>query len=460
MSKKHIPTVAIVGRVNVGKSTLFNALLGHRSAIVEDHPGVTRDRHYKLVSRYAQPFILIDTGGIVGDDDEEMQSLVRSQAEIAIAEADTIIAVFDGIYGVHHDDRAVADILRRSGKKIIFVINKCEKPIVESQAAEFYALGIDELRCISAAHNVGVPDLVREIMAAIEAPENADAIPMTAEEDKPIHVAIIGRPNVGKSTLINRIIGVDRLVTAPLAGTTRDSIDIELTRDGQRYVITDTAGLRKKARIEDHTVERYSNLRSLKSLVRSDVAILVLDATDGVPGEQDAKLAGLVHERGRSLVIVINKWDAVEKDHKTVHAFTDMIRRTLKFVPYAPILFVSALSGRRCPAVLETAGKVHQNGKERIKTSELNRVVKRAFERKPPPAYRGEPVKFFFATQVDTSPPTFVLFLNHPRRINFSYERYVRNQIREEYPYEGVDIRLILRKRSAKSDRAENEAHS
>lgn len=452
MAKKSIPTIAIVGRTNVGKSTLFNSILGRRIAIVEDTPGVTRDRHYAVITRFAHPFSLVDTGGIIGDDDEAMQSIVRDQSQLAIDEADLIIAMFDGIAGVQPDDEAVTDVLRRSGKPVLWVINKTEKPMAETLAAEFYSLGLDSFICLSAAHQVGVSELIRQIEAFLVEHNLAVETPARAEK-KPIYVAIVGRPNVGKSTLTNRIIGEDRQIVSELAGTTRDSIDIELTREGQQFVLTDTAGLRKKARVDDLTVERYSNLRSLRSLIRSDVAVLVLDATDGAPGEQDSKLAGLVHERGRGFVIVVNKWDAIEKDHRTVKAFEQTVKGVLKFAPYAPILYVSALTGKRCPGILEKVREVYETSHIRIQTSELNKAVKRAFDRRPPPVYRGEPIKFYFATQVDSAPPTFVLFVNHPRKINFSYERYIKNQIREDFPFEGSDIRIIWRKRENKEPR-------
>lgn len=454
MAKSRIPLIAIVGRTNVGKSTLFNAILGHRKAIVEDVAGVTRDRQYTLVTRHAHPFTLVDTGGLVGDEDQTMQEVVREQSEIAIEEADLIVCVFDGLYGVHEDDKVVTDVLRKSNKPVVWVVNKCEKPATEQQSSEFYALGIDELVCISAAHYLGVPELIARVTGWIG--EHQNLISTLPERDgDAIHVAIIGRPNVGKSTLLNKLTGEDRLVTSNQAGTTRDSIDIEMIREGQRYVITDTAGLRKKARIEDHTVERYSNLRTLRSLVKSDVAVLLIDATSGAPTEQDTKLAGLIHERGRGFVIVVNKWDAIEKDHTTVKVYEEAVRQTFKFAPYAPILFVSALSGRRCPSILETAKRVAESAGERIQTAQLNKVIRGAFERRPPPVYRGEPIKFFFSTQVSVTPPTIVIVVNHPRRINFSYERYVRNQIREQFPFEGNNIRIIWRKKGEKDERAE-----
>jgi GTPase len=451
VSTKKIPTVAIIGRTNVGKSTLFNTLTGRKLAIVEDAPGVTRDRSYALVTRGEVPFTLIDTGGIVGDEDPELRHLVRRQAEIAIQEADLILALFDGLEGVNPLDYEVVELLRRSEKKVLWVINKCESPSQQLIAGEFYALGIDALVFISAAHKVGLSEIVEAVDEEFkEFQKNTDPF----EKDETIRVAIVGKPNVGKSTLVNKLVGAERVVTSEIAGTTRDSIDVSIVREGQHYTFVDTAGLRKKARIDDHTVERYSNLRALRSLVQCDVAVLVLDATEGIPSMQDAKIGGLIHERGRSFVIVVNKWDAIEKDHRTVKAYEDAVYEVFKFARYAPIVFLSAATGKRCPALLTAIKEVYEASKIRIQTSELNRVLKVAFERRPPPVYRGEPIKFFFGTQVDAAPPTFVLFLNHPTRINFAYQRYIKNQLRETYPFPGNDIKIHLRKRRDREEAA------
>jgi GTP-binding protein len=449
MSSK-IPVIAIIGRTNVGKSTLFNAIAGRRLSIVDDSHGVTRDRNYAYLHRYELPFSLIDTGGLIGEEDSELQDAVRAQAEVAIQEADLVLAVFDGLYGPHPHDGDVVDLLRRSGKPVLWVINKCEKPMTEASSSEFYALGIDELTCVSAAHKLHVDKLVektREVLEPLGFKKGA------RDASTAVRVAVLGKPNAGKSTLINKILGEDRLVTSDIAGTTRDNIDISLTREGKDYVIVDTAGLRKKSAVESLTVERYSNLRALKALVACDVAVLVLDGTLGAPSEQDAKIAGLIHERGRAMIIVVNKWDAVEKDHQTVKAYERAVYEQLKFARYAPILFTSALTGRRCPSVLETVQSVYDAGQQRIPTAELNKVLSEAFMRKPPPVYRGEPIKLFFATQTEIAPPTIVLFVNYPKEINFSYERYLRNALRKHYPYVGNDIRLVLRKRTDKAER-------
>lgn len=457
---KRIPTVAIIGRTNVGKSSLFNAIVGRTASIVEDAPGVTRDRHYAYVSRFGYPVTVIDTGGFVGEEEENaLHPAVREQCEIAIAEADLIICLFDGLHGVHPLDAEVVDYLRRSPKPVLWVVNKTEKPVSKEQAAEFYSLGLDSVINISAAHNEGVKLLMEQVRETLKVPLLPEVQDQTHVEissqpqDDIIHVALLGRPNVGKSSLLNRIIGEERVVTSELPGTTRDAIDVELTRDGQRYRFVDTAGLRKKGKVDDGSVEQFSNIRTLRALASCDVAVLVLDALEGGVSEQDARIAGLVHERGRGLVIVVNKWDAIEKDHHSVHDFKTAVQQGLKFAQYAPILFVSAQSGRRCPSILETARDVYFGTKQRIQTSDLNRILSRAFTSKPAPIYHGEPVKLYFATQIGTAPPTFVLFVNHPKRINFSYERYLKNCIRDTYPLPGLDIKLIFKKRTTAEER-------
>jgi len=455
MAKK-IPTVAIIGRTNVGKSTLFNALAGRALSIVEDSPGVTRDRHYTLVTRYGFSFTLIDTGGLAGEQETKLQESVRTQTIIAIEESDLIVAIFDGMSGLHPMDEEVVRTLRNAEKPVLWVVNKCESPHTEIEATELYALGVDSLIFVSAAHRKGIKELAEAIRIALGIPKPVEADEKeqdTRAPDEPLKVALIGKPNVGKSSLINKILGEERVVASEIPGTTRDSIDITLKREGSEFVIVDTAGLRKKARVDDATVERYSNLRTLRSLVECDVAVLVLDATLGAPTEQDAKIAGLVHERGRPFVIVVNKWDAVEKDHLTVKSYEDAVYEAFKFARYAPIVFASAVTGQRCPNILRKAKEVFDTSRLRIQTADLNRILSNAFYRKPPPAYRSEPIKLFFATQVGVSPPKIVLFLNHPRKIAFSYERYLKNTLRKEYPFEGSDIKFQIRKRTEKADR-------
>jgi len=446
------PVVAIVGRTNVGKSTLFNAITGHRVNIVEDAPGITRDRSYQLIKRLDFPFTLIDTGGLFSDEEEEMKNLVDVQTDIAISEADVVIVLFDAISGPHPDDYQIVEKLRKSDKQVFWVVNKCEKDASKLNASEFYGLGIEEFFCISAAHNRGIKEVLGKIRNYLEA-ENKLINPQDEEaEENILKVAIVGKPNVGKSTLVNRILGEERVVASNTPGTTRDTVDIRLTREGQDYLLIDTAGLRRKARIENLSVERYSAIRSINVLARANVAVFLLDATEGPPTEQDAKIGSLIQERGRSLIIVVNKWDAIEKDHKSVKEYEKGIQDKLGFLHYAPILFVSALTGKRCPSILSKAKEVHENSMRRVATSDLTRAFKKIFERKPPPVYRGEPLKLYFATQIGTSPPVFVLFLNHPRKLADSYQRYIKNSLRKEFPFEGVDFKLILRKKTSKQN--------
>jgi GTP-binding protein len=506
---KRVPIVAIVGRSNVGKSSLFNAIARKGTAVVDDFAGVTRDRNYCLVRKHGFPFTVVDTGGLLGEEHDDLHSAVRDQAEMAISEADLVICMFDGMHGVHPQDREVVQILRKSNKPTIWVVNKCESPSVETTSAEFYALGIKELFTISAAHGVRVKELIAKIReellaqglvqdiseelkpaprkeqqdaqfaeeVAVEVEEgdeplaeendpdtsaeesvNSESDEVLAEEvftpktfDTPIRIAIVGKPNTGKSTMINKIIGEDRLVVSNIAGTTRDSIEIPFKREGQEYTLIDTAGLRKKGRVEDGGIERFSNLRTLRALASCDVAVLLIDASEGV-NEQDAKIAGLIHERGRGLIIAVNKWDLIEKDHRTVKDYERAVRASLKFCAYAPILFISGLTGRRCPNVLDTAKEVYGSARSRIPTSQVSKVLIRAFENKPAPSYRGSCVKIMFALQTSVAPPEFILFMDHPKGVNFSYERYLKNTLRKSFGFIGVDIRLHFKKRRDKGD--------
>lgn len=446
---KRIPTVAIVGRANVGKSTLFNALVGRKVSIVKDKPGVTRDRNYALVRKFPVPFTLIDTGGLLHDDDIALQESIKNQTDIAIQEADLILALLDGLNGVHPNDHDIVNLLRCTSKPVIWVVNKCEKPSIEANACEFFELGIEDPFRISAAHNVNIKHLLAKIRDVLQLGDPENFIDSEEEESGVIRIAVIGRPNVGKSTFINTILGESRLITSDIAGTTRDSIDTPLKREGRDLVLVDTAGLRKKSKVDNAGLEYAGNERTIRALATCDVAILVLDVTRGEPAEQDAKIAGLIHERGRSLVIVANKWDAVEKDHKSAKKYKDAIYEAFKFVKYAPVLFTSANTGRRCPQVIKKAIEVYDTARIRIPTSELNKIISEAFEKHQPPTHRGNIVKIFFAVQISVAPPTIVLFVNHPDKINFSYQRYLTNAIREKYPYEGVKIKLIVKKRTS-----------
>lgn len=478
-----LPTVCIVGRTNVGKSTLFNALAGRRKAVVKDQPGVTRDRYYEVVTRFDSPFALVDTGALVGEEDLVLSEAVRAQTQLAMKQSDLIIVVFDGLHGLHPLDSEVVDLVRQMERPTIYVANKCEKPSAALTATELYGLGIEEILPLSAAHRRGIKDLVAKIDSLVgsselvsELAEEQDGIEgdvenlaeehaeqiseQDTEEDtevcpapfedpnRAINIAIIGKPNVGKSTFVNRLLGEERMITSPIAGTTRDSIKSELVRNGRRFEIVDTAGLRKKAGVKDESVERFSNIRTLRSLAQSDVAVFLLDAAEGVPTEQDAKIVGLAHEKGKSIVIVVNKWDLVEKDPRIAEAYRHAIRTEFKFAAYAPVIFVSALTGQRCLSVFDEVTTVVEAAKVRLSTSEVNRIFTQAFTLKPPPVYRGVPIKLLYATQISTTPPTFAVFVNHPDRLRFNYERYLKNCIRRVHPFPGNDVRILFRRRS------------
>lgn len=482
MSEKlNLPTVCIVGRTNVGKSTLFNALVGRRkAAVVKDQPGVTRDRYYEVVTRFDFPFTLIDTGALVGEEEIALHESVRAQSELAIKQSDLCIVVFDGLHGLHPLDSEVVDLIRQIGKPAIYVANKCEKPASALTATELYGLGLEEIIPLSAAHRRGIRDLLAK-MAEVLAPaelslanssEDADGFDPDAldpellddeqvaqvdetpgagsapESSGTINLAIIGKPNVGKSTFVNTLLGEERMITSPIAGTTRDSIRSDLTRNGRVFEIVDTAGLRKKAGVKDNSVERFSNIRTLRSLAQSDVAVFLLDASEGVPTEQDARIVGLAHEKGKSLVIVVNKWDLIEKNPRIAEAYRIAIRSVFKFAAYAPVVFVSARTGQRCLSVLDTVVEVFEASKRRLSTAEVNKIFTDAFNSKPPPVYRGVPIKLLYATQVATKPPTFTVFVNHPERLRFNYERYLKNTIRKLHPYPGNDVRILFRRRS------------
>ncbi len=485
MGNQHaLPTVCIVGRTNVGKSTLFNALAGRRKAVVKDQPGVTRDRYYEVVTRFDFPFALVDTGALVGEEDLVLHEAVKAQTELAMKQSDLILVVFDGLHGLHPLDSEVVDLVRQMDRPTIYIANKCEKPSAAITATELYGLGLEEILPLSAAHRrgikellakmeslVGPSDLVQELVDGeddrYDAGDDEDGVPVAYEElavdaelseqatiseernsDRAVNIAIIGKPNVGKSTFVNRLLGEERMIVSPIAGTTRDSIKSDLTRNGQRFEIVDTAGLRKKAGVKDNSVERFSNIRTLRSLAQSDVAVFLLDASEGVPTEQDARIVGLAHEKGKSLVIVVNKWDLIEKDPRIAEAYRQAIRGVFKFAAYAPVIFVSALTGQRCLAVFDEVSRVDAASRIRLSTADVNKIFTDAFLTKPPPVYRGVPIKLLYATQAATNPPTFAVFVNHPDRLRFNYERYLKNTLRKRFPFPGCDIRILFRRRS------------
>lgn len=442
----NFPLIAIVGRANVGKSTLFNLLADQEVAIVADQPGVTRDRNYMVLNNYKHPFCLVDTGGLLGEAEIELADAVQEQTEVAIEEADLIIAMFDGKTSLHPQDKELVRLLRDVKKPVLWVANKCEKEESQLEANQFYSLGIDELEMISAAHNQGIRQLIKKVWEKLHIDDQAKVKGKPRSEA--IKIAVLGKPNAGKSTLVNRIIGEERQITSSIAGTTRDSVNIEIKRDGQEFVLVDTAGLRKQRNIKRNTLEKLFSFRTLRAIATCDVVVLVVDATDGPPSDQDAKIADIVTERGKGLMIAVNKWDAVEKDHRTSKEYKDSVREELAFCKYAPVVFVSALTGRRCPSILKVAKDIYDSGNQRISTADFNKMIETAVQKNSPPIYRGQPIKFYFATQIKTNPPTFVLFFNNPRKVAESYLRYLKNYVRAQHEFLGYNIKFITRQKT------------
>ena len=438
------PIVAVVGRPNVGKSTLFNKLCGQRLAIVEDTPGITRDRIFANCEWNGHEFLLVDTGGIEPKATEGILAHMREQAQIAIDTADCIIMVTDVRNGLTAADEDVAHMLRRSHKPIILAVNKCDK-VGEApmELYEFYNLGFDEVMPISSVHGHGTGDLLDAVCAHLDFSETV------VEEDR-IPVAIIGRPNVGKSSLTNRILGENRMIVANEAGTTRDAIDTPVDNAYGKFIFTDTAGLRKRSNITDG-LERYMVVRALAAVERSRVALILVDATVGFT-EQDSKVAGYAHEQGKACIIVVNKWDALEKDTNTMEAFRKKVIEDLKFMDYAPVLFISALTGQRVPKVLESVREVYGQTSRRITTGLLNDILADATTALQPPYISGRRLKIYYATQQSVCPPTFVLFVNDEKLMHFAYQRYLENQFRKSFGFEGTPIRFILRNKNQKGD--------
>ncbi|MEG2891800.1 MAG: ribosome biogenesis GTPase Der [Clostridium sp.] len=433
------PIVAVVGRPNVGKSTLFNKLAGDRISIVEDTPGVTRDRIYAEVEWLSNKFTLIDTGGIEPNSEDVILKQMRRQAEIAIETADVIVFIVDGREGVVSADYEVATMLRKSKKPVELVVNKIDAISLEENKYEFYNLGIGDPIAISASQGLGLGDMLDEIV------ENFKSLGETEENETDIKVAIIGKPNAGKSSLLNKLSGEERAIVSDIPGTTRDAIDSYVQFGDDRYLFIDTAGIRRKSKVSEE-VERYSVLRAISSIERSDVCVIMIDATKGVT-EQDEKVAGLAHEAGRASVIVINKWDLIEKDDKTMKEFTDKVRCDLAFMPYAPIVFISAKSGQRVNKLIETIKFVSERHSMRIKTGVLNEVISEAVMMKQPPVERGKALKIYYVTQASTKPPTFIFFVNYTNIVHFSYQRYLENQLRQHFGLEGTPIRIIYREK-------------
>ena len=434
------PVVAIVGRPNVGKSTLFNALAGETISIIKDTPGVTRDRIYADVTWLDHAFTLIDTGGIEPDSSDIILSQMREQAQIAIDTADVIIFLVDVRQGLQDADSKVADMLRRSHKPVILVVNKVDSfQKFMADVYEFYNLGIGDPVPVSASSRLGIGDMLDEVVKHF--PEKAEA---QDEDDRP-KVAVVGKPNVGKSSIVNKLSGNNRVIVSDIAGTTRDAIDTDIRWNGKEYIFIDTAGLRRKNKIKEE-LERYSIIRTVTAVERADVVVVVIDAKEGVT-EQDAKIAGIAHERGKGIIIAVNKWDAIEKNDKTIYEFTRKVRETLSFMPYAEILFISAVSGQRLPKLFETIDMVIENQTLRVQTGVLNEIVTEAVAMQQPPSDKGKRLKIFYVTQVAVKPPTFVIFVNDKELMHFSYVRYLENKIRESFGFKGTSLKFIIRER-------------
>lgn len=434
------PVIAIVGRPNVGKSTIFNRMIGDRLAIVEDRPGVTRDRLYGTGEWLDREYSVIDTGGIETGGDDEMFKSMRMQAELAIEEADVIVFMVDAKAGVTPADEEVAQLLFRSNKPIVLAVNKVDNLKRTDEIYEFYSLGFGDPVPVSGAHGIGIGDLLEAC---------AEHFPDEQEEDygeETIRFALIGRPNVGKSSLVNAILGEERVIVSDIAGTTRDAIDTLFERDGQQYVIIDTAGMRKRGKVYEN-IEKYSVMRAMKAIERSDVVLVVINGEEGII-DQDKHIAGYAHEAGKAAVFVVNKWDNVEKDDKTLHQFTQKIRDHFLFMPYAPVVFVSAKTTQRIHKILPIVNQVAEQHAMRVKTHVLNEVIADAVTFNPPPSDKGKRLRINYATQVSVKPPSFALFVNDPELMHFSYERFLENKIRAAFGFEGTPIRIFTRKKS------------
>lgn len=436
------PIVAMVGRPNVGKSTLFNRLAGRRISIVQDTPGVTRDRVYAEADWLNYNFTMIDTGGIEPESENIIVKQMRRQAQIAIETADVIVFIVDGKEGITPADEEVAGMLRKSKKPIVLVVNKVDSVKEEENAWEFYNLGIGDPVTISASQGLGLGDMLDRVV------EHFDKDAASEEEDEYVRIAMIGKPNVGKSSLINRLLGEERVIVSNVPGTTRDAVDSYLENELGKFILVDTAGLRRKSKVKEE-IERYSVIRTLAAIERADVCILMIDATEGIT-EQDEKIIGYAHEMNKAIMVIVNKWDLVEKDDKTMDKFKKELQQNLKFLSYAEYLFISALTGQRTHKVLEMAKKCYDNYNKRVSTGILNDVISKAVLMKEPPVVGIKRLKIFYATQVATKPPKFVFFVNDPSARHFSYERYLENQLRDSFDFKGTGIQIEYRERKEK----------
>ena len=437
------PVVAIVGRPNVGKSTLFNVIAGDTISIVKDTPGVTRDRIYADCSWLNMNFTLIDTGGIEPDSSDIILSQMREQAEIAISTADVIIFIVDVRQGLVDADSKVADMLRKSRKPVILAVNKVDSMAkFGNDIYEFYNLGIGDPIPVSAASRLGIGDLLDEVV------KHFDSEQVEEEEDDRPRIAVVGKPNVGKSSIINKLLGENRVIVSDIAGTTRDAVDTEIVHNGIPYVFIDTAGLRRKNKIKEE-LERYSIIRTVTAVERADIVVVVIDAKEGVT-EQDAKIAGIAHERGKGIIVAVNKWDAVEKNDKTIYQYTNKMKETLAFMPYAEYVFISAATGQRLSKLFELIDGVRQNQNLRVSTGVLNEIVTEAVAMQQPPSDKGKRLKIYYVTQVAVKPPTFVVFVNDKELMHFSYTRYLENQIRNAFGFRGTSLKFLIRERKEK----------
>ena len=437
------PVVAIVGRPNVGKSTLFNVIAGDTISIVKDTPGVTRDRIYADCSWLDMNFTLIDTGGIEPDTSDIILSQMREQAEIAISTADVIVFIVDVRQGLVDADSKVADMLRKSRKPVVLAVNKVDSMAkFGNDVYEFYNLGIGDPVPVSAASRLGIGDLLDEVV------KHFDGTASEEEEDDRPRIAVVGKPNVGKSSIINKLLGENRVIVSDIAGTTRDAVDTEIVHNGKPYVFIDTAGLRRKNKIKEE-LERYSIIRTVTAVERADIVVVVIDAKEGVT-EQDAKIAGIAHDRGKGIIVAVNKWDAIEKNDKTIYQYTNKIRETLAFMPYAEFIFISAATGQRLPKLFDMIDMVRQNQNLRVATGVLNEIMTEAVAMQQPPSDKGKRLKIYYMTQVSVKPPTFVVFVNDKELMHFSYTRYLENQIRNAFGFKGTSLKFIIRERKEK----------
>ena len=435
--------VAIVGRPNVGKSTLFNVIAGDTISIVKDTPGVTRDRIYADCSWLDMNFTLIDTGGIEPDTSDIILSQMREQAEIAISTADVIVFIVDVRQGLVDADSKVADMLRKSRKPVVLAVNKVDSMAkFGNDVYEFYNLGIGDPVPVSAASRLGIGDLLDEVV------KHFDGTASEEEEDDRPRIVVVGKPNVGKSSIINKLLGENRVIVSDIAGTTRDAVDTEIVHNGTPYVFIDTAGLRRKNKIKEE-LERYSIIRTVTAVERADIVVVVIDAKEGVT-EQDAKIAGIAHDRGKGIIVAVNKWDAIEKNDKTIYQYTNKIRETLAFMPYAEFIFISAATGQRLPKLFDMIDMVRQNQNLRVATGVLNEIMTEAVAMQQPPSDKGKRLKIYYMTQVSVKPPTFVVFVNDKELMHFSYTRYLENQIRNAFGFKGTSLKFIIRERKEK----------